>query len=87
MPNTAAILVNRGLTYSRLERYEKALEDLNEAIKLYPNQVDIWMQTGQIWSKKRNYVKALECFEKALEIDPNNEEAQNSKEKTLKRIR
>jgi tetratricopeptide (TPR) repeat protein len=80
------LLINRSTTYVLLERYEKALADLNEVLNLKPNDANIWNQMGDIWFKKRNYVKALDCFEKALELNPNLAVAQKNKDDVLKRM-
>lgn len=51
---------------------DKALENLDEAIKENPNVPDYWRVKGDLYENEvKDLDKALESFQKALEVDPN----------------
>lgn len=65
---------NRGMCYSELQQYEKAIADQNGALKVDPNFYMSYMQRGASQWELRRWDDALESFKKANEInstDPN----------------
>lgn len=66
---------SRAMDYYRYEDYERALEDLNMAIKYYPRgeALDLsqaYTIRGLIYQGKGEYTLALSDFNEALQLDP-----------------
>lgn len=59
----------RGYIYYRAKEYSKSLDDLTEAIKLVPNEVEYLTDRGKTYLWMKCYYKALEDFNRAIEID------------------
>ncbi|RIB19047.1 hypothetical protein C2G38_2084055, partial [Gigaspora rosea] len=57
--NNLTALTLRGITYSKLEKYENALSDAHRSLEIEP-------------TNPRKFNEALIDFNKALEINPNN---------------
>lgn len=60
-----------GLALFKLERYEEALEIVDAALELKPENPVEWSNRGFVLSALGRNEKALEAFEKALAFDPN----------------
>ena len=74
-PQDYATLYLRGKDYYRYGDYNKALEDLNEAIRLYPRQEtsdlsQAYTIRGLIYQMQGNTTLALADFNEALLLDP-----------------
>ena len=50
--------------------YDKAFDNLQIAVKKYPNNPEAWYLLGTLYGRKENYEKMNECFNKSLEISP-----------------
>ncbi len=68
MPDHALVYNNRGIAYSRLGFYQKALDDLNKAISMKPDYADAYSNRGIVYSHMNHNQLALEDFNKAVEI-------------------
>jgi tetratricopeptide (TPR) repeat protein len=55
-----------------LEKAEKALENLNKALELDPNNIQIVHSIGDMYDDMGNFEKAEEMFLKVLEMEPTN---------------
>lgn len=62
---------NRGLGYLQLQRYDEAIRDCDEAIRIDPNNAFAFDQRGEAWRAKGDIKRALADFKQALRIDPN----------------
>jgi len=69
-PNDAGAYPSRGLAYATLGQYEKAIEDLTEAIRLNPNAF-IYGSRGLAHATLGQYEKAIEDYTEAIRLDPN----------------
>jgi curved DNA-binding protein CbpA len=78
--NQAAILesyVNRAQEYEQNRDYSRAILELREAVKAYPNNVQCHSYLSAIYFKAGQSTMARIHAKRALEIDPNDERAQS----------
>jgi tetratricopeptide (TPR) repeat protein len=61
---------NRGAALSTKGDDDKAIEDLNEAVRLDPQLAMAFNNRGLAWQKKKKYDQAIQDFTAALDIDP-----------------
>jgi tetratricopeptide (TPR) repeat protein len=69
-PENPALWSNRGNTRAGLNQFEAALADLNEAIRLAPDQVDPYFNRGAILEQLQRFTDAIADYDKAIELDP-----------------
>jgi len=63
--------------YFEQEKFDKALESLNEALQITPNQVEVLNNIATIKLKSEEPEKAIEYWKNSLQIDPNQLELYN----------
>ncbi len=61
----------RSYIYSQSNQYSKALEDLTEAIKLAPEEVEYLTVRGMTYCQMQRYPEALLDFNRVIELNPN----------------
>lgn len=61
---------NRGTALSAKGDDDKAIEDLNEAVRLDPQSAMAFNNRGLAWQKKKKYDQAIQDFTTAVEIEP-----------------
>ncbi len=61
---------NRGLTYYKAGRLDKAVEDFDKALALKPDYVDARCSLGMVFFKLGFPDKAIESFDKAIALKP-----------------
>ncbi|MDP3469965.1 MAG: OmpA family protein [Daejeonella sp.] len=61
---------NQANQYLGYKLYDKAINELNQAINLDKNFTAAYQQLGDIYRKSGNYNKALNSYKKVIEIDP-----------------
>ncbi|MDV7340757.1 tetratricopeptide repeat protein [Terasakiella sp. A23] len=63
----------RGLAYIKLKRFDKAVSDFNEAVRLAPKDPGMFVLLGHAWenSGSSHYKKAIKYYTHALSLDPN----------------
>lgn len=66
----SAVYVNRGFTYYRMAKYQKALADFNTAIKILPRNAYAYNNRGLVYEKLGKRELAIHDFRMALKIDP-----------------
>ena len=49
---------------------DRAIEDFNKAIELYPDYAHVYVSRGYVYSRKGQYDKAIINFNKAVELYP-----------------
>ncbi|ACA99886.1 TPR domain protein [Picosynechococcus sp. PCC 7002] len=69
-PQNPALWSNRGNTRASLNQFDAALDDLNEAIRLAPNQVEPYFNRGAILEQQQRFSEAIADYDKAIELDP-----------------
>lgn len=65
-------------THFSQRQYTKAIEALNEALKLDPQMAAAYNHLALVFLETRRYAKSMEAFEKALEIKPDYPEVFNN---------
>lgn len=61
---------NRGMAYSRVKQYNRAIADYSIAIDIKPGHADYYVNRGVAYNCKKEYAKAIADYSKAIEIDP-----------------
>ncbi len=69
-PHVAANHARLGRLHYDLGEYDKALEYLDDASKLTPNDGTLWNSRGRVFQKMGDDTNALVAYERAVEIDP-----------------
>lgn len=68
--NEASFFINKSLAYVYLEEYEKALEVIDKALKVYPNSHILWHNKGVALEKAKMIKDAAEAYKKAITLNP-----------------
>ena len=68
-------LINQGASLSQLGRYVAALERLNVAIKIDPQNVAAYVNRGNVYSRTGEVHNAITDYNQALALDSSNAEA------------
>jgi len=70
-PTNAEGFIQRGITYSNINKQDEAITDFNYAINYNPNSAEAYNARGVAWAQKSQYSQAIKDYNKALELDPN----------------
>lgn len=71
-PRTAAALVNRGNVYFAKSDLDRAMQDYDAAIRIYPSFSPAFVARASVWIIKREHQRALDDQTRAIKIDPRN---------------
>ena len=71
-------LYHLGLAYLRSNKYQEAINTLQNLISVDPGNAAAYFLLGSSFEKSKNYLNAMEAYEKSLEIFPENVKALNS---------
>lgn len=69
-----------GYAYFNLNKYEKAVDEYREAVRLQPGYVTAWNNLGDALENMKDYRSALEAYEEALAYAPDNKIAKSRAE-------
>ncbi|WP_405609579.1 tetratricopeptide repeat protein [Polaribacter sp. Asnod1-A03] len=61
---------NKGVALINLGENDKALENYNEALKMYPKNYLLWYNKGYVLEIKGELNKAVEAYKKAITLNP-----------------
>ena len=70
--NDHTVLGNRAMAYINLGKFEMALSDADECIKIKPDWGKGYHRKGTALHKMRKFEDSMEAYAKGLEIDPTN---------------
>ncbi len=59
-----------GLIYSNQDKFEKAVEAYEQALKFNTKSYEAWHQLGKVRSTTLNFDKAAEAYQKAAQLNP-----------------
>ena len=62
--------LKKGIDYGRHDKYDEAIAEFSNALKINPNSANIYYDRGVIYDKKGDLDQAIADFGKAIEIDP-----------------
>jgi tetratricopeptide (TPR) repeat protein len=65
---TATTYIGRAIDLIEAGDYDRAIADINEALRLDPKHLHAFIYRGDIFLKKREFTKAIEDYNRALEI-------------------
>ena len=68
-PNDAATYNDRGVAYARKGKYDRAIQDFDQALRLDQNQALVYYNRGLAYRRKGEYKRARSDFSKALALD------------------
>jgi tetratricopeptide (TPR) repeat protein len=68
--NLSIVYNSRGAEYYKKAKYDHALEDYDESIKLNPKYVDPWLGRGMTYNKLEQYDRAIFDLDQAIKLYP-----------------
>jgi tetratricopeptide (TPR) repeat protein len=68
--NRAVVLASRGVAYDMIGETDRAIDDFDTAIRLYPDYGKTYIDRGLAWAKKRDFNRAIVDFTEAIRRDP-----------------
>jgi Tfp pilus assembly protein PilF len=78
-PNYALALAGRGAAYIGKADYDRAIADLNQALRVSPNYAFAITSRGDAYRLARDFNRALDDYNEALRLNPKNKEALNNR--------
>ena len=69
-PKYADAYGTRGIAYSFIKQYSKAIKDFNKAIELNPEDDGAYLNRGTTYADLGQYSKAIKDYSKAIELNP-----------------
>jgi len=70
-PSNLLVMKRKVCVYNAQKQWEKALEELNEIVKLYTSDAACWQELGELHLRLGDYPSAAFCFEELVLIDAN----------------
>jgi len=69
-PRTAGTFLDRGIFFISQGKYDLAIADFMEAIKLNPNLAAVYFYLGLAYSDKKDYDQEITSYNNAIRLDP-----------------
>ena len=82
-PNSAAALINRGVTYDNKGNHNQAIEDYDEAIRINPKYAEAYYNRGTAYLHKGNCDQAIKDYDEAIKLNPKDAEAFSNRGSTF----
>jgi regulator of sirC expression with transglutaminase-like and TPR domain len=70
-PKSAVAYNNRGLAYTNLGNFPKAMADFEKALQLAPDYAKAYNNRGIVYYSMKSYQEAINDFTKTIQLDPN----------------
>src|SRR5260370_28220892 len=67
----ALAFTSRGTAFGRKREYDRAIQDLNQAITLDPNSALAFSNRGTAYNSKREYDRAIQDLDQPTTLQPN----------------
>ena len=77
----------RGIVYSSLKQYEKAIENYNKAIELKPDYALAYNARGIAYAGLKDFEKAIEDLNKTIQLEPDGAHAYNNRGNVYGRLK
>ena len=68
--DAAAAFYNRGIAYRNQGKLDRAIEDYDQALKLWPAFADAWNDRGVAYRQRGDYARAIADFDEAIRLKP-----------------
>ncbi|MBN1365432.1 MAG: tetratricopeptide repeat protein [Syntrophaceae bacterium] len=78
-PDYVGFYLNRATAYTKLGKFQLAIEDYNRAISLKPDYTEAYNNRGNIYGQLRQFQLAINDFNKAISLDPDHAKAYNNR--------
>ncbi|MEW4922127.1 tetratricopeptide repeat protein [Algibacter sp. 2305UL17-15] len=62
--------INKGLTYTLMEDYDKAVDVYKKALETYPKNAELWFNKGLAYEKAENLEEAIKAYQTAITLKP-----------------
>lgn len=72
------IIYYKGMIYLNQQRYDEAIELLEEFLESVPGEIGAWYTLGSCYQKRREWEKAIENFNQVLSLETNNKEVHHA---------
>jgi tetratricopeptide (TPR) repeat protein len=66
----AIVLYGRGYEYQGQAKFDRAISDYSEAIRLDPNKAGAFHNRGGIYDSQKDYIRAIADYSEVLRINP-----------------
>jgi len=63
---------NRGTTYNILQRYNDAIQNFNQAIRILPKDSQFHLKRGNSYNYLKQYQQAIRDYTEAIRLKPDN---------------
>jgi Tfp pilus assembly protein PilF len=84
-PKNRFALFGLARVHTKEGNQQKAIEQYNLALKLYPQDAELWHELGMCWGKQKQWDQAIACLSKAVTLEPGNAVYSNNYGWTLAR--
>ncbi|HLF18378.1 MAG TPA: tetratricopeptide repeat protein [Candidatus Omnitrophota bacterium] len=69
-PESALMRTDMGIVYLDFQQYDKAIDSLEKALSIRPDDPDIHFALSKVYEETKQYDKAIESLETAIKYDP-----------------
>lgn len=67
---TAAFYVQRQSAEVQCKMYQQAINDINKAVEMAPEDPSVWMEKGSVHVRVGQHAEAIEALNKTIQLDP-----------------
>ena len=76
----------RGIAWTELKKWDQALEDFNEALRLGPGDGHTLLLRGDVWFFKKDHERAQKDYSEAIRLNPQYANAYQNRSAARKRM-